>query len=176
MNLLNGYCKDQEKTLVEVRTERYKRQFEKEKERDIELSVLFKYIENKKDAIKQLLEKDVTDDIYFYAYVRLVEQTLDEANSYRNDLIKVTDAEYNNAISFYKELCEDLSETIEELEKENVRNSFQYADSSLDDLIDGMSVNAQEYNRQQIIEKIKGTDTQIGAFDEVRKKKDAEDN
>ena len=176
MKLLNGYSKDQEKTLVEVRTDRYKRQFEKEKERDIELSILYKYIEDKINAIKQLFEKGNNEDIYIPAYIFLVSNTLDEAKSYRNDLIKVTDVEYNNAISFYKELCKDLSEIIEEIEREAIKDSFQYADSSLDELIDGMAMNAQEYNRQQTIEKIKGSGTQLGAFDQVRKKKGTEDD
>ena len=95
MILFNKYSNNQEKTLVEVRTERQKRQIEKEKERDIELSILYKYIEDKINAIKQLLEKDNNEDIYMLAYISLVSNTLEEAKSYRNDLIKVTDAEYN---------------------------------------------------------------------------------
>ena len=146
MNLFNKYSNNQEKTLVEVRTERQKWQIEKEKERDIELSILYKYIEDKINAIKQLLEKDNNEDIYMLAYISLVYNTLEEAKSYRSDLIKVTDAEYNNAISFYKGLCKDLSEIIEEIERETIKDSFQYAEDSLDELIGGMAINAQEYN------------------------------
>lgn len=176
MELFFKRSTNQEKTLIDVRLERIKRQEEKEKERDIELSSLYINIENNINTMKKLLEKDNSEDIYILAYLQLVIDTLTDAKSFRKDLLKVTDAEYKNAMNYYESINKDLSETIQELERKRVNDSFQYANVSIDEMIGGMALDAENYNRKQTIEKIKGIGEQPSEFERVRKKDNAEDN